>query len=49
MTVQPGTAPHGNGTLDAATRLEPDYGPRMRRMLQEIDRLARLIDLPVAA
>ena len=35
--------------LDAATRLEPDYGPRMRRLLGEIDRLARLLDLPVVA
>jgi hypothetical protein len=35
--------------LDAATRLEPDYGPPMRRLLQEIDQLTRLIDLPIAA
>ena len=35
--------------LDAAARLEPDYGPLMRRLLQEIDRLQRLLDLPLAA
>jgi hypothetical protein len=34
--------------LDAAARLEPHYGPPMRR-LQEIDRLQRLLDLPLAA
>ncbi len=35
--------------LDTAARLEPDYGPLMRRLLQEIDRLQRLLDLPLAA
>jgi hypothetical protein len=35
--------------LDAAARLEPDYGPLMRRRLQEIDRRQRLLDLPLAA
>ena len=35
--------------LDAAARLEPDYGPLMRRLLQEIDRLQRLLDLPLVA
>ena len=35
--------------LDAATRLEPDYGPSMRRLLREIDQLMRLIDLMVGA
>lgn len=35
--------------LDAAARLEPDFGPRMRRLLQEIDQLTRLMALPVAA
>jgi hypothetical protein len=35
--------------LDAAARLEPDYSPLMRRLLQEIDRLQRLLDLPLAA
>ena len=35
--------------LDAATRLEPEYGPRMRRLFAEIDQLERLIALPSAA
>nr|WP_294516543.1 hypothetical protein [uncultured Rhodopila sp.] len=35
--------------LDAAARLEPDYGPLMRLLLREIDRLQRLLDLPLAA
>ena len=35
--------------LDVAARLEPDFGPRMRRLLQEIDQLTRLIELPIAA
>ena len=35
--------------LDAAARLEPGYGPRMRRLLREIDQLTRLIELPIAA
>lgn len=35
--------------LDAAARLEPDFGPRMRRLLLEIDQLTRLIELPIAA
>ena len=35
--------------LAAAARFEPAYGPRMRRLLCEIDRLARLLDLPVVA
>ena len=33
--------------LDAATVLEPDYGPRMRDLLRDIDRLERLLALPV--
>jgi hypothetical protein len=35
--------------LDAAARLEPEYGPAMRRLLQEIDQLNRLMALPLAA
>ena len=35
--------------LNAAARLEPDFGPRMRRLLLEIDQLTRLMALPVAA
>jgi hypothetical protein len=35
--------------LDAAAGLEPEYGPRMRRLYKEIARLQRLCDLPVAA
>jgi hypothetical protein len=34
--------------LDAATILEPDYGPRMRDLLRDIDRLERLLALPAA-
>ena len=34
--------------LDAATRLEPQYGPAMRRLYQEIDQLERLLGLPLA-
>lgn len=34
--------------LAAAARLEPDYGPEMRRLLREIDQLTRLTELPVA-
>ena len=34
--------------LDAATVLEPDYGPRMRALLRDIERLERLLTLPVA-
>ncbi len=34
--------------LAAAMRLEPDYGPRMRRLRQEIGQLERLKSLPVA-
>jgi hypothetical protein len=34
--------------LDAATVLEPDYGPRMRDLLRDIDRLERLLALPAA-
>jgi hypothetical protein len=33
--------------LDAATMLEPDYGPRMRGLLRDIDRLERLLALPI--
>ena len=33
----------------AAARLEPDYGPAMRKLLQDIDRLQRLTALPLAA
>lgn len=35
--------------LDAAARLEGCYGPRMRRLREDIARLERLLDLPVAA
>ena len=35
--------------LDAATKLEPEFGPRLRRLYQEIDRLNRLIAMPFAA
>ena len=35
--------------LDAAARLEGCYGPRMRRLRDDIARLERLLDLPVAA
>jgi hypothetical protein len=35
--------------LDAAARLEPQYGPAMRRLLQEIDQLNRLMALPLVA
>jgi hypothetical protein len=34
--------------LTAAMRLQPDYGPRVRR-LQEIGQLERLMTLPIAA
>lgn len=33
--------------LDAAARLEPEYGPAMRQLLQEIQRLERLMALPL--
>jgi hypothetical protein len=33
--------------LDGASRLEPEYGPRMRQLLREIDQLTRLAELPV--
>ena len=36
-------------TLDAATRLEPAYGPPTRRLLQEIDQLNRLMALSLTA
>jgi hypothetical protein len=36
-------------TFDAATRLEPAYGPPMRRLLQGIDQLNRLMALLSAA
>ena len=35
--------------LNAAAELERDYGPRMRRLHQEIDRFKRLLALPLAA
>ena len=35
--------------LDAAVRLEAGYGPRMRRLREDIARLERLLDLPVTA
>lgn len=35
--------------LAAAARLEGNYGPRMRRLRDDIARLERLLDLPVAA
>ncbi len=41
--------PTWNRYLAAAIQLEPDYGPRMRRLYQEVDQLKRLIALPRAA
>ena len=38
-----------NRYLAAAARLEPDYGPHLRRLYHEIDQLSRLIELPLAA
>ena len=38
-----------HGYLAAAMRLEAEYGPRMRRLRQEIDQLERLMSLPIAA
>jgi len=35
--------------LAAAMRLEAEYGPRMRRLRQEIGQLERLMTLPIAA
>lgn len=35
--------------LAAAMRLESEYGPRMRRLCQEIGQLERLMSLPIAA
>ena len=35
--------------LAAAMRLEATYGPRMRRLRQEIGQLERLMTLPIAA
>lgn len=35
--------------LAAAMRLEARYGPRMRRLRQEIGQLERLMSLPIAA
>jgi hypothetical protein len=35
--------------LAAAMRMEAAYGPRMRRLRQEIDQLERLMDLRIAA
>jgi len=35
--------------LAAAMRLEATYGPRMRRLHQEIGQLERLMTLPIAA
>ena len=35
--------------LGAATKLEPEYGPQLRRLYAEIDHLNRLLALPVAA
>ena len=35
--------------LDTAVRLEPEYGPRLRRLYQEIDQITRLMALPLAA
>lgn len=35
--------------LATAARLEGNYGPRMRRLRNDIARLERLLDLPVAA
>ena len=32
--------------LDAATVLEPEYGPQIRHLLRDIDRLERLLALP---
>lgn len=41
--------PTWNRYLAAAAELEPEYGPRMRRLWQEIGQLERLAELPVAA
>ena len=35
--------------LEAVARLEPDYMPQMRRLLQDIHRFERLLTLPIAA
>jgi len=35
--------------LDAAAQMENSHGPRMRRLRDDIARLERLMDLPVAA
>ncbi len=35
--------------LAAAASLEPEFGPRMRRLYREIDQLNRLLALPLAA
>ena len=35
--------------LVAVARLEPDYMPKMRRLLRDIDRFERLLTLPIAA
>ena len=35
--------------MSAAAALEPTYGPRMRRLYEEIDRLGRVADIPRAA
>jgi hypothetical protein len=40
--------PMWNRYLAAAAGLEPEYGPRMRRLCAEIERLQRLSDLPAA-
>ena len=38
-----------NRYLAAAMRLEASYGPRIRRLHQEIGQLERLMQLPIAA
>jgi hypothetical protein len=35
--------------LDAAARHEPEFGPPLRRLLQEIEQLERLMALPFSA
>ena len=37
-----------NRYLAAAAKLEPEYGPVMRKLLQEMGQLTRLAELPVA-
>ena len=34
--------------LEAVARLEPDYMPKMRRLLRDIERFEHLLTLPIA-